>query len=92
MPSNPESDLREAVVNQELYAMEQRLLMWKESYLGWPAEDAVREYQREVEEIFFPYLMRLRDEGEISPAQLSRITAFLDLQIEELRAAKVPGG
>lgn len=89
---NQKNSSRDGAIDEELHAMEERLLMWKESYLAWPAEDAAREYRREVEEIFFPYLSRLCDEGEISPAQLSRVSSFIEQQVEDLRTAKASGG
>ena len=79
------------LMNGELRALEERLVMWKRDYLDHPPTVRAREYQAEVEEVVLPYLARLRTEELITSAELVRMTDFIDRQIECLRSTTSGG-
>lgn len=88
---NPRSSPSPAdVMTGELSALEERLRSWKHDYLDFPVATRAGEYQLEVEEVVLPYLVRLRDEELISPADFDRMTAFIDRQIACLRTTTGP--
>ena len=79
------------LMNGELRALEERLVMWKRDYLDHPPTTRAREYQEEVEEVVLPYLARLRTEELITSAELVRMTDFIDRQVACLRSTTPRG-
>lgn len=85
MPSSPSNNPSASSGDEELRALRQRIVMWKESYRAWPPEEAVRQFEWEVQEIVYPYLVRLVDEGFISQTNYDEVSRFIGEQIRELQ-------
>ncbi|MFZ0699773.1 MAG: hypothetical protein WAN74_06270 [Thermoplasmata archaeon] len=71
--------------DEELRALRARVLMWKESYREWPPEEAARQFEWEVQEIVYPYLVRLADAGYISTTEYHEVSGFIEQQVRELK-------
>jgi hypothetical protein len=85
MPSSPSSEPGLPGGVEELRALRERIVMWKESYREWPPEEAARQFEWEVQEIVYPYLVRLVDAGYISQAHYNEVSLFIGEQIRELQ-------
>jgi hypothetical protein len=85
MPSSPSSNPGAPSGDEELRALRQRILMWKESYRAWPPEEAARQFEWEIQELVYPYLVRLVDEGYVSATEYNEVSLFIGQQIRELQ-------
>lgn len=86
MPSSPSSEPSAPGGDEELRALRQRIVMWKESYRSWPTDEAVEQFEWEVQELVYPYLVRLVDAGYISQANYNEVSSFIVEQIRELES------
>jgi len=76
-------------MSSELEALRKQVLMWKEYYLKNYEKDeimaAIDDLRYHVDEVLYPYVKRLYDEGYIDYAQFLEFLEFCERTIAEIR-------
>lgn len=78
-------------VRQELKALEEMVLNWKQNYLGYATQDGnndflVEEFQEEITTYMSPYLRRLFQCEHLTAAEAEEFLDHCYRQVEDLRA------